>query len=164
MPKFADRLRSLRNERDMSQMELAKALGLSKSSINMYERGEREPGLEMMEAIADFFNVDMDYLHGKSDFKNKHSWLCSLNPNNTPTEYSKRKVSRGDIAFALSRGREAVITDEIYEEVQNFYDYVVQREAKKVKDIPLAPQPRPGRDLQVASPVTLPSVKKKGTK
>ena len=28
----------------------------------MYERGEREPGLEMLETIADFFNVDMDYL------------------------------------------------------------------------------------------------------
>ncbi len=32
----------------------------------MYERGEREPGLDTLEAIADFFNVDMDYLSGKA--------------------------------------------------------------------------------------------------
>ena len=37
----------------------------------MYERGEREPGLDMLEAIADFFNVDLDYLLGKSDIPNR---------------------------------------------------------------------------------------------
>ena len=37
----------------------------------MYERGEREPGLEMVENIADFFNVDVDYLFGKSDIPNR---------------------------------------------------------------------------------------------
>lgn len=35
----------------------------------MYERGEREPGFETMEAIADLFNVDMDYLYGRTDVK-----------------------------------------------------------------------------------------------
>lgn len=37
----------------------------------MYERGDREPGLESLETIADFFNVDMDYLLGKSDVQNR---------------------------------------------------------------------------------------------
>ena len=37
----------------------------------MYERGEREPGLDMLEAIADTFNVDLDYLSGKSDIPRK---------------------------------------------------------------------------------------------
>lgn len=72
MPKFSDRLRQLRTERGISQQALANSLGdISKSSINMYERGEREPGLEMLEAIADFFNVDMDFLLGKSNIPNK---------------------------------------------------------------------------------------------
>lgn len=39
----------------------------------MYERGEREPGLETTEAIADFFNVDIDYLYGRTDKKNKYA-------------------------------------------------------------------------------------------
>lgn len=40
-------------------------IGVSKSSVNMYERDEREPGFETLEAIADFFNVNMDYLLGR---------------------------------------------------------------------------------------------------
>lgn len=67
MPKFGLRLRQLRTARALSQMEFSKQIGISKSSVNMYERGEREPGLETLERIADFFNVDMDYLLGKSD-------------------------------------------------------------------------------------------------
>lgn len=81
MAKFSARLRYLRTEAQLSQQELADHLsrisespkGCSKSSINMYERGEREPGLDMLEAMADFFNVDMDFLLGKSDVRNRFS-------------------------------------------------------------------------------------------
>jgi len=69
--KFHIRLRELRQSRGISMQKLAKYLGISKSSINMYERGEREPGLDMIEAIADFFNVDVDYLLGKCNIPNK---------------------------------------------------------------------------------------------
>lgn len=69
MATFAERLKSLRGEKGWSQQRLADELKLSKSSVNMYERGEREPGFETMEAIADLFNVDMDYLYGRADIK-----------------------------------------------------------------------------------------------
>lgn len=75
MPKFNDRLKLLRRESGLSQMDFAKQLGLSKSSVNMYERGEREPSLETLEAIADYFNVDMDFLLGKSEHRSKTAWL-----------------------------------------------------------------------------------------
>ena len=71
MTKFSDRLKYLRKEKELSQQELADIIKTSKSSINMYERGEREPGLETMEAFADFFNVDMDYLHARQEVKRK---------------------------------------------------------------------------------------------
>ena len=67
MATFAERLKSLRREKGWSQQRLADELDLSKSSVNMYERGEREPGFETMEAIADLFNVDMNYLYGRTD-------------------------------------------------------------------------------------------------
>ncbi|MDY5327006.1 MAG: helix-turn-helix transcriptional regulator [Gemmiger sp.] len=51
MATFPERLRSLRNEKGWSQQRLAEELGLSKSSVNMYERGEREPGFETMESF-----------------------------------------------------------------------------------------------------------------
>lgn len=71
MPIFSSRLKELRTSKGLSQQKLADCLGTSKSSVNMYERGEREPGLEMVENIADFFNVDVDYLFGKSDIPNR---------------------------------------------------------------------------------------------
>lgn len=71
MSKFSEKLKELRVSRSLSQQQLADYLHTSKSSVNMYERGEREPGLEMLECIADYFNVDMDYLLGKSEVANK---------------------------------------------------------------------------------------------
>lgn len=78
MPKFSERFRQLRNEHGLSQQALADQLGFSKSSVNMYERGEREPGIDSMEAIADYFNVDLDYLMGRTDIPNRIEWLTSV--------------------------------------------------------------------------------------
>lgn len=83
MARFSDRLRELRNAKDLSQSDFAKQLGISKSSVNMYERGEREPNFKMLEQIADYFNVDMDYLLGKSDIRSKNDidkYLLPLPP------------------------------------------------------------------------------------
>ena len=78
MSRFNLRLRLLRHEAKMSQAELAMRIGTSKSSINMYERGEREPGIDTLEAFANLFNVDMDFLIGKSDFRNKQDFLQNV--------------------------------------------------------------------------------------
>lgn len=72
MSKFSERLRFLRRSSGLTQFELAKCIKISKSSISMFERGEREPNLETLECIADYFNVDMNYLLGKTEIKNKY--------------------------------------------------------------------------------------------
>lgn len=76
MAQFDKILKLLRSEKNMSQQELADALGISKSAINMYERGERQPKFEILEQIADYFNVDMDYLLGRTSKTTK-----VINPN-----------------------------------------------------------------------------------
>ena len=63
---FCDRLKHLRIEAGLTQDELAKRLGVAKSTISMYERGERRPDFELAEAIADFFDVKLTYLVGNS--------------------------------------------------------------------------------------------------
>lgn len=63
---FSNQLRKLRQSHKLTQIELAKRLGLSYSAISMYERGERQPNFETLEAIADFFNVPMSTLIEKS--------------------------------------------------------------------------------------------------
>ena len=67
MTSFAKRLKELRKSLGLTQAELAKFLSSSASTIGMYEQGRRTPPYEGLEEIADFFNVDMDYLMGKSD-------------------------------------------------------------------------------------------------
>ena len=65
---FKDVLRSLRTKSGMNQEELAKRLGLSKSAISMYEKGAREPSLEVLEAIADLVTSTKAALLGAALF------------------------------------------------------------------------------------------------
>lgn len=57
---FKDELKKLRNERKWTQEKLAQIMGVAKSTISMYENGNRTPDLETLEAIADIFNVDIN--------------------------------------------------------------------------------------------------------
>ena len=65
MTKFNEMLKYLRTSRGITQAEFAKAMGLSPSTVGMYETGEREPNFETEEKIADYFNVSLDVLRGK---------------------------------------------------------------------------------------------------
>ena len=61
---FPQRLRELRKQRGLTQEELAKELDIAKSSVSMYENGNRKPSFEVLEMFADFFNVNLDILRG----------------------------------------------------------------------------------------------------
>ena len=67
MGNFQSVLKSLRKANGLTQDELAKILKISRSTIGMYENGSREPDYETLEAIADYFNVDIDYLLGRTN-------------------------------------------------------------------------------------------------
>ena len=67
MSGFSKIFKQLRNNAKMTQQELATKIGVSRSAIGMYESGEREPDFETLETIADYFNVDMDYLLGRTE-------------------------------------------------------------------------------------------------
>lgn len=66
MATFADRLKELRQERKLTQSDLANMLGIGRSAVAMYERGQRIPRYKTICFLADFFNVSADYLIGKS--------------------------------------------------------------------------------------------------
>ena len=66
MGNFKSVFKQLRMREGYTQDTLAEALGISRSAVSMYENGNREPDFETLEKIADFFNVDMNYLLGKS--------------------------------------------------------------------------------------------------
>ena len=75
MAEFKDRLKELRLERGLTQQALADmihvhdAQGMHGMSISGYERGVRKPSFEVLDALADIFNVSLDYLLGNTDHR-----------------------------------------------------------------------------------------------
>lgn len=59
---FAEHLLQLRKERGLKQPELVEQLGISLRAYQYYERGEREPQLSVLIALADFYNISLDEL------------------------------------------------------------------------------------------------------
>lgn len=61
---FGERLRALRNEKNIGQDRLARELGLSNASISYWETGKQEPCASAIFKLANFFGVSADYLLG----------------------------------------------------------------------------------------------------
>lgn len=106
MPEFKDMLKYFRMRENLSQSELAEKIGVSASTISMYEVGKREPDFETEEAIADFFNTDLDTLRGRdkesdsyylnSDAREMAQFMYD-NPEYKVLFDASRKVSKADI-------------------------------------------------------------------
>lgn len=75
---FGDRLRELRRERGMQQRELGELYNLSSSAIGSYERNLREPTLELLLQLSEYFGVSVDYL------------LCRTEERLTAKEYKEK--------------------------------------------------------------------------
>lgn len=64
---FPQRLRQLRKQHKLTAKEFGKIFNLAESTISGYETGARKPDMETLEKFADFFNVPVDYLLGRTD-------------------------------------------------------------------------------------------------
>ena len=69
MAELKDILKKLRTEKNMSQAELAEELSCGLSTIASWETGNRFPRRPYMEQLADIFNVDIDYLYGRTELR-----------------------------------------------------------------------------------------------
>lgn len=61
------RLKELRKKKGISQLRLATDLNTTQNTISRYETGEREPGIDELIKIADYFNISVDYLVGRTE-------------------------------------------------------------------------------------------------
>lgn len=61
------RIKDLREDNDKTQVQCAKDLYVSKNTYIRYETGERTPPIDFMERVADYYNVSLDYLTGRTD-------------------------------------------------------------------------------------------------
>lgn len=71
MTNLPERMLALRKSKGLKQEEAAKLSGLSYMSYRRYETGEREPNASSLWKIADFYDVTIDYLVGRSDERGK---------------------------------------------------------------------------------------------
>mgnify|MGYP002516718991 CR=1 FL=1 len=80
MSSFGDMLRFFRKQLNMTQFELADKTGISRSRINNYENGLREPDHDTTELFADFFKVSVDTMLGRTDdgYKQVPDEVCDL--------------------------------------------------------------------------------------
>lgn len=60
-------LKKERAKRDLSQEEVARAIGVSQPTYNYYESGTKVPSLAVVMSLADYFDVSIDYLVGRKD-------------------------------------------------------------------------------------------------
>lgn len=64
---FGLHLKSLRLAQNVTQKQLAQLIGASERGIQHYELNERKPTYDMLISLADYFNVSIDYLVGRTD-------------------------------------------------------------------------------------------------
>jgi transcriptional regulator with XRE-family HTH domain len=99
---FGNRLKELRIEHNYSLRQLAALTQISSSSLHFYENGDRNPKREAVEAVADVFNVDVEYLLGETDVRNFYA--NSYGVDSLAQHFSKEKAKR----LGLEGGREVV--------------------------------------------------------
>jgi len=69
---FGQRLRDLRASSNVTVANLCEAVGVTKSAISRFEHGKDNPNCNTLCALADFFDVSLDYLCGRSDDPARH--------------------------------------------------------------------------------------------
>lgn len=87
---FGTRLKELRKENNLTQTELGKKINVSASTIGMYERENRKPTPETLNQIADYFEVTVDYLLGRTNQR-------YFKEEDTISFHAKKKISDKDV-------------------------------------------------------------------
>ena len=72
MSNFNKRLMQLQSEKKLLKKDVAAAIGVTYRHYQRYESGESEPALSVLVALADYFDVSLDYLTGRSDNPSSH--------------------------------------------------------------------------------------------
>ena len=76
---FSERIKELRKEKGITQIELADAMGLSKGTVAMWEVGKREANFDTLDKLSVYFQVSVDYLLGRTDInpQNMNVSICA---------------------------------------------------------------------------------------
>ena len=68
---FMKGLKQIRKERNLNQLKVAMDLNISREALSHYENGKREPSIDMLNKLSEYFNVSIDYLINGEEFSKK---------------------------------------------------------------------------------------------
>jgi transcriptional regulator with XRE-family HTH domain len=86
---FSKRLKELRKEKKLSQEKFGELMNIHHRTISYYEAGERIPSPETLELFADFFDVSLDYLMGRTNIRNYQFYNDLISLENLSSEAQK---------------------------------------------------------------------------
>lgn len=112
-------IRALRKQRQLSMKELGQIVGVAESTISLYENEKREPDLATLSRIADYFNVTVDYLLGRSSDPERDE----KPPLRIPDEYK-------DLPIAFYEGAKGLTQDDI-DDVVKFMEFLKKKNSDK---------------------------------
>ena len=107
-----NRIKFLREELHMTQQELADKLDGAKSTVAMYEKGDRKPSMDVLLKLSEIFDCSIDYILGKSDIRD---------PEDKEFRFAYHKETEG-------------MTDEEIKDALRFYKEMKNRIKEEKKD------------------------------
>jgi len=111
-----NRIKYLREELNMTQQELANKLDGAKSTVAMYEKGDRKPSMEVLIKLSEIFDCSIDYLLCKSDIRNPET------------------IDTDKINIGLSKKDYDMPTKEQQDKIEEFAKFVLKDNLKKNKN------------------------------
>lgn len=107
---FGEKLKQLRKQQKLTQEELAKILDVARTTYSSYEQGRRMPDPEIQKRIAEYFNVSLDFLHGR--------------------EENELEITNGKV-MTIAAHIDDDTSDEEMEEILDYIAYIKSKHRKK---------------------------------
>lgn len=104
---LSERLKQLRNENNLLQKEVAEKLKITTSAYGFYEQGKRTPDAETLNKIAEFYNVSIDYLLGRTNIRDSADKIAeSLNDDPELSQFWDSLKDREDLKLLFKQTRD----------------------------------------------------------
>ena len=96
------RLRDLREDNDYTQADIAKILNITRPQYNLYELGDRKIPIDKLQALADYYNVSVDYILERTNYK-KVVQADEMNARNTRLAEYYNRLSLEDQDYVMGK-------------------------------------------------------------
>lgn len=97
------RLKDLREDLDLQQKDIANFLGISTNQYGRYERGENDIRFEYVIKLSEYYNVSIDYIAGKTNYKNGKDGLSSKEKNVLQIYNNLTDVEIGELKYHVKQ-------------------------------------------------------------